>query len=607
MSVSGAPEARWLGDAFVLFHDARGDTGVLLCPPFGWEEMCSYRARRDWAHALAQAGHPCARLDLPGSGNATGSPRDADRLTAWTRSVTAAAEWLRARTRCRRVIALGAGLGGFVAALATQEGAPIDDLILWGVPARGRALVRELRAYSAVVAASLPEDTRPDALADGELELTGFVMSAETAAALEASRLDPASLGARAGRRVLLIGRDGLGVDQRLAEGLRAAGADVETAGGDDYGVFVGHPQETGAPDRTIARTLEWLAGAAPRECATEENQPIVDQSQPRGPGGREPEEPVELAGCFGILTGARATPAPLAAVWLGAGALHHIGPHRLWVEAARRWAERGIPTLRLDLPGIGESSGPAPRPLPDSENYGPERAHQALAVIDALHARGVAERFILGGLCAGAYWALHAALADPRVAGTLLINLYAFDWSEQLVVERGREQTLNAFLARASRGRLRSHAATRQDGQVFWTPAGEEPAAAWRKLSPGRLRSALIRPVQRAQRPTIEAALHRLRDQGTETLLLLSRGEGLRDQLARQGVLGAQTRWPNLTIEAIPSRDHLFRALWLQRHVHAALDRALERTLERVLTAQSARLRGGDGWKPDADHLQAA
>jgi hypothetical protein len=46
---------------------------------------------------------------------------------------------------------------------------------------------------------------------------------------------------------------------------------------------------------------------------------------------------------------------------------------------------------------------------------------------LDLLGARGAAERFVLLGLCSGADNSLRAALRDPRVAGAVLIEGYAF------------------------------------------------------------------------------------------------------------------------------------------------------------------------------------
>ena len=72
----------------------------------------------------------------------------------------------------------------------------------------------------------------------------------------------------------------------------------------------------------------------------------------------------------------------------------------------------------------------------------------------------------------------------------------------------------------------------------------------------------------------------------------------------SRSGVLERIGRWPNLTVERSPPRDHMFRALWLQRRVHESLDRALERALDRAGTRARDRRRAGgslgdDGRRP--------
>src|ERR1700733_7031844 len=44
---------------FATLHDAHGparDVAVVMCPPFGWEDMCSYRGRLEWASSLAAEG-----------------------------------------------------------------------------------------------------------------------------------------------------------------------------------------------------------------------------------------------------------------------------------------------------------------------------------------------------------------------------------------------------------------------------------------------------------------------------------------------------------------------------------------------------------------------
>ena len=137
----------------------------------------------------------------------------------------------------------------------------------------------------------------------------------------------------------------------------------------------------------------------------------------------------------------------------LNGGALRHTGPNRAWVELARRWAARGVKTVRLDLPGIGDADGDEREHVSSPALYSPEATAATRCMLDQLADRGLADRFVLGGLCSGAYWSLQAALADPRVVGALTINLYSFWWSDALVAERSASELLGACAATAGGG----------------------------------------------------------------------------------------------------------------------------------------------------------
>src|SRR4051794_32315927 len=199
--------------------------------------MSPYRGRRDWAAHLAAAGYPVLRIDLPGTGDSPGGPDDPDRLGAWTEGVSVAARWLGATSGAARIVAAGVGLGGLVAYRAASEGARIDDFILWAVPARGQALVRELRAYSRLPSATAPSpvDGRSWAPQEGAVIAAGHLLSAETASAFEALDVGQMDVDDLRHRRVLLVGRSGPRVDARLRNFLEHAGAEVAVTGGPGY------------------------------------------------------------------------------------------------------------------------------------------------------------------------------------------------------------------------------------------------------------------------------------------------------------------------------------------------------------------------------------
>ena len=598
--------ARGGDDTLLMVHppSRASGTAVLIVPPFGWQEACSYRPLRTWAQALAGAGHTAARLTLPGTGDAAGDVAGSDdALPGWRAAVAEAADRLREDTGCERLIAVGIGVGGMLALLARSDGVAFDDLILWNVPARGRRLVRELVGESRIIAAAFPEDEPDQDTGDGALELTGYRLGAATAASLRELDLTELDLGTRAPDRVLMLGRDGIEPDERLIAHLRASGTQVDTARGDEYAAMMAQPQDSVAPGVAIAASLRWLAdGESATGIPSGEGASGIDGagsatiarghgSVPAPAGGGAStggvylsdavvhcmfgatalrERPVwidtEHGRLFGVQTErAGGGTASTYAVLVGAGALVHTGPSRNWVQIARRSAAAGLPVIRLDLSGVGESDGVAPGLLDESNLYSDWRDIEVREVLDALERAGLGERFVLGGLCAGAYQALRRALADERVCGVWLLNLYAVRWSADLVAERIRHSAVTAALPDL-RGRLR------RGGVVRKLLALARPDRMWRLVSRAGER--------REARETI-AAFERLDRREVETLVVLSRAEALRNVFARRGVKTAYAGWTHVTTVLLESRDHMIRARSLREEISAAIDTSVQRVLE--------------------------
>ncbi|MEA2404421.1 MAG: hypothetical protein QOE08_1068, partial [Thermoleophilaceae bacterium] len=262
---------------FAMLHAATGaprDTAVLMCPPFGWEEACGRRNLRDWADALASNGYSTVIIDLPGTGDSGGSPWDPGRLEVWSEAIARAAAWLPGATRTDRVAAVGIALGGMLAVHAASRGADIHELVLWGVPGRGKALVRELRAFSRLESSQVPEppSERPAALPEGALLVAGYALSPETVAALQALDLSALANPAGEAQRILMLDRDGRPPDPDLHEALDRSAADVTVAPGMGYGrMFGATPQEARPAPEIFERVGEWLGERArPRPDAHE-------------------------------------------------------------------------------------------------------------------------------------------------------------------------------------------------------------------------------------------------------------------------------------------------------------------------------------------------
>ncbi len=621
-------------------------TAVLMCPPFGWEDMCCYRIRRDWAQELARDGYTTLRIDLPGSGDSAGAPSDPGQLDAWTEAVADAALWLARSSGTERLAAIGIGLGGLVACRAALTGAAIDELALWAVPAKGKTLLRELKAFSAFEVANNPDEaddrgaagqsTDGHGVEDGSLTTNGYSMSAETVGELQSldlAQMSPATAdgpttGARVEpdatrlRRALVLGRDGLKVKQDLVEALESAGAEVEVADGQGYGAMMVEPQDARTPVEAIERVGIWLGQGEPggaacadsedpaaRDAAGETSTSRVGVSRARGQGDRglraaapdaREELAIEWAGAeirerpvlldgpdgpmFGILSEPVGERRELTAVLLNAGPQRRVGPNRMWVEIARRWAAKGVPALRLDCSGIGDSDGDPTALARVTEFYRPTYADQARAAVQALAERGLPDRFVMLGLCAGSYWSVQTALADERVVRVVMLNPRTLVFDEwRHAKRRTRELSQKALKAETWRKvvtgeiKVSKHLET---GRTLLARAAGAPA---RVLTADDENGSKGAPA--AREDPLEALFDALRERGQRGLLLFTGKEVLREELTEKGALERMDEWPNLelAIGGTSADTHTLTPAWLQRQVHELLDRVLEEELERA------------------------
>jgi exosortase A-associated hydrolase 1 len=109
---------------------------------------------------------------------------------------------------------------------------------------------------------------------------------------------------------------------------------------------------------------------------------------------------------------------ADLGVVIVVGGPQYRVGSHRQFVLLARNLADSGIPVVRFDYRGMGDSDGEA-RTFESIED-------DVAAAVGALERESGRSRIVLWGLCDGASAALMYAASDARIAGVVAVNPWA-------------------------------------------------------------------------------------------------------------------------------------------------------------------------------------
>jgi alpha-beta hydrolase superfamily lysophospholipase len=555
---------------FGVFHApesvASAKAAVLIVPPWGWDEVASYRSRRDWAQRLAAAGHPTLRFALPGTGNSGGAPGDPELVEAWVAAVRDAAAWLKDAGGSSTVAALGLGLGGLLVLESLAVEAPIDALALWATPAAGRNFVRETKAFSRLQAWSGGDGAAGSPLPEGGLEAGGFVLSSETLEALRS--LDPDPARGSSPRRALLLGRDGVDPATSHRERLLAAGTEVTLDPGRGWGAMVSHPETSRLPLEVADRLQVWLAdcesATAPQEArdaptqlpqrTTEVAELEVEQD---GRTVREAaltfEQPWGRA--FGVLTTPVGDLVPdVCAVCFNPGAVSNVGPNRMWVEAARSWAAQGVRSLRVDLQGIGEADGEPSGTLRVEDFYDERYQAQIDAILGALEKREPTIRLMMVGLCAGGYWAFRTAVRHERIQAAVLTNAGAMRWDPKLLAEREARKVSRAidrrWMGKLFNGEIGLARVLAIVGAVLVRAA----------RSVRDLGKRLVGRGGETITQGIEDDLDRLRESGTRLVLAFSGEEPLSIELEALGLAARLGEWSNLESRSLPGNDHTLR-----------------------------------------------
>jgi pimeloyl-ACP methyl ester carboxylesterase len=131
-----------------------------------------------------------------------------------------------------------------------------------------------------------------------------------------------------------------------------------------------------------------------------------------------------------------------LGVVFLHGWGGYRIGPQRLFVECARAFAQQGIPSLRFDFRGRGESEGSGVSIVDMMDDVAP--------ACDLLIKESGVEKVILFGICSGGEVAIGASTSHNAIVGCVLCSTPVLGRqgreTEKEVIQKTSQHTLSYF-----------------------------------------------------------------------------------------------------------------------------------------------------------------
>lgn len=565
--------------------------GVVLCSPFGYDELCTHRGWRSLAERIAAAGMPVLRFDYPGAGDSLGTEEDPGQVEAWIESIIRAARYLQQRTGVTRISLCGLRLGATFAAIAAQRMGDVDGLVMLSPALSGKNYVRELRAHrqgwlsteAGAAAEPIPESA-------AYVEAFGFGWHGDEIARLSA--IDLRTDTSAPARRVLLLDSSNGARAGALADQYAANGVQVERLPFDESDRFMLEALYSEEPVEAFSAATRWLAEQPTSQARVLKQITATVHALPdelptlRLVQQRAIERPVIFGQYFGIYTQPDTPRAGAPAMLLfNTGASHHIGDGRIFVTFARKLAAQGIATLRMDLGGLGEST-PVSEAVTLDTIYADQASADAMAGADWLVSNGHAG-VVTFGVCGGAFVGLHAALAHPAIVGCYSVNLQKFIWDEAARIVPGVAST--RVLQRSAVSLEKWKRVLR--GESSLRPAAMEMARRMRRRFGRSMVDLIEKTTGFCIAPSeVQRFMQRLNAKGVQVQLLYGDFDlGLDELKIHFGTnLGGLRRLSHVRVSTIRHLDHV---LFTAPSRESAMAAAQTWLYERFITPQTSRL----------------
>jgi predicted alpha/beta hydrolase len=425
---------------------------AVLLPSMAFEQVRGAYHFRALAKALAAAGISTLRVSFPGTDNSSDHPTPGTTprslVPLWLDTVKQAIALARDRASCRQIMVVGRRIGGLIALEALRASASdvLHDieLVLWEPTPSGAQFLREVRARN-----RLPLAAQPDAPSVNE---NSTLLTLEQSYVHSVSTIEELSALSLSGPTP-----DGLVIHNLLSSQDRRVSAAIASWSTPPASTQIiadaAFDLDRWEGLTLPLQTMSVVVGLARRSPVTPERvaqyaaQGSPDLGMPTDDAADERvhtsrtltltsppvrEQWVQLGGrgaVVGLLT------LPLSSVsddevsqavlLLGTGTDGTAGQGDANVRLARSLAAIGIPVLRLDFSGIGES--------PTSDIQVENMSYARVRTRDiAVAAQWVKDRFqnakcTAVGMCTGAFYAIHAAAEGVPLNSVVAINPQLF------------------------------------------------------------------------------------------------------------------------------------------------------------------------------------